>query len=112
MKVDELHTNYDIIPASESSESSEEVSVPNITINQFLIKDAEPIRYRSLSDSLDVAINIDNVLLNGKDAPCYNLKVEANGKTPMLGFVNLDNLPISLTGAIDWNRKRPLSRGT
>ena len=109
VKVDELHTNYDIIPASESSESSEEVSVPNITINQFLIKDAEPIRYRSLSDSLDVAINIDNVLLNGKDAPCYNLKVEANGKTPMLGFVNLDNLPISLTGAIDWNRKRPLS---
>lgn len=109
VKVDEFHTNYDIVPASEPSESSEEVSVPNITINQFLIKDAEPIRYRSLSDSLDVAINIENVLLNGKDAPCYNLKVEANGKTPMLGFVNLDHLPISLTGAIDWNRKRPLS---
>ncbi len=103
-------SNYDIVPASSGSEEeSTSSSLPNISINSFLIKNATPIRYRSPADSVDVTIAIENILLNGKDAPCYNLKVKANGETPTLGIINLDNIPVSVTGAIDWNHKRPFS---
>ncbi|MGN1172452.1 MAG: AsmA-like C-terminal region-containing protein [Muribaculaceae bacterium] len=108
VKVNEEYTNYDIVPAGESVEdASGETSIPDISINQFVISDAEPIRYRSLSDSLDVAIGIKNIVLNGEDAPCYSLDVKANGRTPMLGVINLDEIAVSVNGAIDWNRKRP-----
>lgn len=107
-KLNDNLSNYDIIPTSgEETAESESMPIEDISINKFAIYNAAPIRYRSLSDSIDIEINIENITLNGKQAPCYAIQVTANGKTPLLDMFNLDNLPLSISGTVDWNQKSP-----
>lgn len=110
VKVDDSHTNYDIMPVSGEKDTTEtSSSIPPISINRFLIKNAKPISYTSLSDLIHVEVDLANIDFTGKDAPDYSLTVKANGRSPLLGKINLKNLPVTLDGKISWDDSNPYS---
>ena len=59
LQVDDSSANYLIAPPQEASEKTSGSSVtalPRISINRFAIVGADPLRFRSLKDSVDVAV--------------------------------------------------------
>lgn len=110
VQVNDSISNYQIVPISEEVEESEEpVSIPEITINSFKILKAAPLRYRSLADSLDVALRLENVDLDGPEAPVYRLEVEGGANLPILKDFNLNDLILGLNGDLTWNPDSPFA---
>lgn len=110
VKADDNHANYNIAPESDEKDTTEtSTSLPPISINRFLIKNAKPISYTSLSDSIQIEIDLDNIDFTGKDAPDYTLTVIADGRSPLLKKINLKNLPVKLDGKISWDDSKPYS---
>ena len=112
VKLNDNFANYDIVPASSDTtqtEESETLELPNIAIDRFAIVNANPIRYRSISDSLDVAVDIKTILFEGTEAPVYKLGIKANGSTPLIRDFNLDSIPVAVNGNIEWKSAEPLA---
>lgn len=112
VKLNDNFANYDIMPASADTTQTEESAalvIPDIAIDRFAIINANPIRYRSVSDSLDVAVDIKTILFEGTEAPLYKLGVKANGTTPIIRDFNLDSISVVLNGNIEWKSAEPLA---
>lgn len=107
--VDSLTANYNIVPPSapETEEDTTQTTLPRISIDHFAITDAKPIRYFSLSDSLDVTLKLKTVDLNGVDAPQYMLDFDGNVASPLLGIINLQKTPFVVNGGIEWDQSTP-----
>lgn len=104
---DEGHNNFDIFKTDQADDSTDKTDIPPVSINRFAIVDASPIRFRSLSDSIDLSVDIKTVDLAGNSAPDYKLTIRGAGKTPLLGNVNLDSLHVAVDGSIKWNPEYP-----
>ena len=112
VKLNDNFANYDIMPASADTTQTEESTalvIPDIAIDRFAIINANPIRYRSVSDSLDVAVDINTILFEGTEAPLYKLGIKANGTTPIIRDFNLDSIAVALNGNIEWKSAEPLA---
>lgn len=110
VQVNDSISNYQIVPATEDVEESDETtSIPEITINSFRIIEAGPLRYRSLADSLDIAARLENVDLNGPEAPVYRLEIEGGASLPLLKEFNLNDLILGLDGDLTWNPDTPFA---
>ncbi len=107
VKINDNSANYLIVPQSDEKTDSSTTVIPDITINRFSITGAYPVRYRSLNDSVDVEIYLNDIDFRGADRPDYRLTVKAEGRSPMLGNFNLDNLPVNLDGKISWSPEVP-----
>ncbi len=108
LKVNDAFANYNILPDDNQDDSTDITpSIPPISINSFIIQNAGPLKFRSLADSLSVEIDLKNITLGGKSAPDYTLSIEANGRSPMLGNLNLAELPVKIDGNISWSDKEP-----
>jgi hypothetical protein len=99
--------NYQIIPPSEDNDTTSTTSIPDISINSFKILNAKPLRYRSLPDSVDITAGLENVDLDGPEAPIYRLTIEGNTKLPMLADFNFNDITFGLDGNVDWSAKNP-----
>lgn len=107
VQVNDSVSNFDIFPKSEPGTVLEpESPMPEITINHFAITNALPIRYRALADSVDVAVTLRTVDLQG-DAPQYRLEVATDIETPLLADFNYNQMTFSLDGKINWAAERP-----
>lgn len=113
VQVNQEYANYVQVPASADTVPADdsEAYIPPISINRFAIIDSKPIRYRSMADSTDISVILKNINFSGHKAPDYQLSVIADGKSPMLGMVNLDDLRITLDGGIKWDREKPMAVG-
>lgn len=100
--------NYLIFPPSEEEPDTSAVTVPNISVNRFVISEGMPVRYFSAADSIDVALTINATEIDGEDNPVYNLSFDAGTSASMQPYLSLLKLPIVVNGAIDWNHERPL----
>lgn len=101
--------NYLIVPSGEPSDTtSSPMVMPRISINRFAITDAAPLRYRSLSDSVDVSVGLRELSLNGREAPSYRIMVDGNMHMPLLGEFDLTSLAFGADGRVDWDMSRPL----
>lgn len=110
VQVNDTISNYQIVPITEEvDESDEATSIPEITINRFRIFEAGPLRYRSLADSLDIAAKLENVDLDGPDAPVYRLEIEGGTSLPLLKDFNLNDLALGLDGDLTWNPDTPFA---
>ena len=103
--------NYDIFSSSASADSTDiqntTTRLPDISINHFTIKDAGPLTYYSLRDSIYLSASILNTKLdsNGKDA--YSLNISGNALSPMLDEYNLKPLSVAINGRIKWSPTTP-----
>lgn len=106
IQVNDSVSNFDIFPKSAPDTTSSGV-MPEITINRFVLTDAEPIRYRNLSDSIDVAATLRTISLDGEDVPQYQLTIDSHVATPLLADVAYENVNIGLDGKINWSAAKP-----
>lgn len=105
IQVNDTVSNFDIFPTSPPDTTS--TPLPEITINHFAITDARTMRYRSLPDSVDVALKLRNISLNGDGAPRYQLEMDTRVETPLLKDVSYETAKFSLDGSINWSAKEP-----
>lgn len=103
-------SNYDIFPPSESKDTTE-VKIPNISINRFAITGGAPIKYYSVADTLEVALNLQVVDLDGNENPRYRLDFDANTSAKIAPWIDLRRLPLEANGLIEWSPKTPLKVG-
>lgn len=101
--------SLDIFPPSVKEDDMEDkpLSLPDISIGTFAITDGFPVRYRSIPDSLDIAVNLSTTRLVGEDAPVYRLDVAGLSSASIKSF-SISRLQLGLDGNIDWNIRRPL----
>lgn len=110
VSVDSTLANYDIMPASDPDtivEDTAAMEFPKIEIDRFLLIDAKPIRYFSLCDSIDVAMTIKNVLLEGEENPKYEIDFKGSLLTPLLEIINQKSTQIAVDGGIEWDYNNP-----
>lgn len=110
VQVNDSVANYDIVPPStEESDDESSFAVPYLSINRFAITDARSLRYRSLADSLDIAVGLHSVELAGEKAPVYALAFSGDVKMPLLSEFDFESLAFGATGSVVWERESPLS---
>lgn len=107
--VDSINSNFNILPPSEPEIESDTATtqLPIIEIDHFAIIDAKPIKFFSLADSIDVALQLNTTYLDGTNNPQYTLDINGNIATPLLGLINLKDMPFILNGGIKWNQASP-----
>lgn len=108
LQVNDSVANFDIIPTSEEADTAG-TAIPDIRINSFRIKESGPLRFRSLTDSMDVAARLENVILDGPDAPLYRLSLDGDADLPFLTEFSLAELTFGLDGTLEWNPDTPLA---
>lgn len=110
LQVNDSVANYLIVkPTTEEDSNTTSLSLPKISINRFAITDAEPIRYRSLVDSLDFALNLKTISLTDNSAPQYQLSADGSAISPMLCEFALNPLAFSANGDLQWSHHSPLA---
>ncbi len=110
LQVNDSVANYLIVPESaDTVPPSTPLVIPKFSINRFSVSDAGPIRFRSLPDSLDVALSLHAIDFAGHSMPHYRLGIEGGLKTGMLGEFGLESLDFGAQGGIKWDRSDPFS---
>lgn len=105
VSVDEETANYNIIPPTE--EDTTAVELPVISIDRFAITEALPIRYFSLSDSIDATVTLKTTSLDGTSAPTYAIAFDSDINSQLLETFNLNPFLFGLNGSITWDQKSP-----
>ena len=106
--VNDSVANYDIVPPSEEAADSSSLFIPGIILNRFVIENSGPLRYRSLADSTDLAVSLENVTLHGPDAPVYRLSARGATAIPLLKDFNLHEFTFGIDGRLEWSPDAPL----
>lgn len=106
VQVNDTIANYMIVPPSEKSDTSS-LPFPYISINRFAITGGAPVRFFSLADSIDAAVNLTTTSLIGSEAPLYSFDIAGNGSGRLAEVFEIPLLPFGLNGQIDWNQHKP-----
>ena len=109
VKVDSTLANYDIVPPSapDTVPDTTTTELPTIIIDKFALLAAKPVKYFSLSDSIDVTVNIKSTTLKGVDAPQYHFDFQGNVASPLLAMINQSKSPFIINGGIEWDQATP-----
>lgn len=110
VQIDSLTANYAIVPQSAPTEEPEgPLSLPDISIDRFLIDNGLTVRYRSLPDSIDASLRMDRVMLADTvaDGPLYALSLNGDVSAALLPLTIPSTL-FALDGKIAWSSRRPL----
>ncbi|MDE6126101.1 MAG: hypothetical protein K2G30_04020, partial [Muribaculaceae bacterium] len=102
--------NIDIFQASETADEPTldgPMVLPEISINHFSVTDAAPLRYVSVQDSVDVAVELREVRLGGHKAPFYALSANGGLATPLLDEFCFKTLAFSVGGSLTWRPENP-----
>lgn len=101
-------SNFDIVPPSvPDTTSSGVMSLPEISIDKFIIVDALPITYSSIPDNVNVGIVLGQTYIDGNGAPQYEVAFNGDVKALLPPTIVENNLPIGLNGKIHWNPETP-----
>lgn len=103
---DSASANFNIVPASSDSASSSS-ALPEIAINRFVLSGVSPVTFRSLPDSTDVRLTIDETSLHSAEQPLYSLRFDASGNGRFANTLNLDSLSFAANGGISWSPEQP-----
>lgn len=101
--------NYDIFPESKpDEEKAAEVSIPDISLNRFRIADRFPIRYFSLSDSVDIQLSLEPSEVLTENVPGYKLTLNSSLEALLPPEVSLDSIAVGLGGELGWRHDDPM----
>ena len=103
--VNDSVANYLIVPPDESQ--TEPSAMPRIAINRFSLIGDAPVRYYSLSDTMDVRMRLVSTNLTGAKAPQYTFEVAGNGGGELFSGFVLPDVPFSINGRVDWDQRAP-----
>lgn len=101
--------NFDLIPPSEPDSSA--TRIPSITIDRFALHDAGPLTYVSVRDSIDLSVDINEIVLDGSKVPLYRVSLDARGKSSRLEQYNFSPVNVGINGSISWNPGNPDALG-
>lgn len=107
VKVDDLHANYDIVPAAEEQSDTASSALPYVSIDRFALRGDAPVRYFSLCDSIDAVLDIASTTVDGSKAPVYTLLARADGGGRLAPMLDLAPVTLGVDGRVKWNQKRP-----
>lgn len=103
-------TNLDILPSSADDSPTppddEMLILPPLALERFVIEGDAPLRYRSVADSIDVALTLRNLSVIQADTPRYAVSFSAMPHTDMVALP--DSFAIGLDGNVAWDPSDPL----
>lgn len=102
-------SNYDIFPESETKDDdTADISIPDISVSRFKIADRFPIRYFSLSDTVDVQLSLEPSDVLTENTPGYKLVVNSSLDALLPPEISLDSISVGLGGELGWKHDEPL----
>lgn len=101
---DDSVANYLIVPKSEEDKAAD---LPDLGIDRFTVTGGAPVRYFSLADSIDISVDLNDVMLDGVAEPRYTVAVSGAGAGRMPSFELLRRIPFGLDGVVDWSPRDP-----
>ncbi|MDE6527574.1 MAG: hypothetical protein K2L78_00820, partial [Muribaculaceae bacterium] len=112
VQVGPAEANYLIVPEAAEPDTvgaATPLMLPKFSINRFTVTDAGPIRFRSMSDSLDVAMSLHNISLDGNDVPRYRLDIDGDVNAGLLAEFGFDTICFGAQGGMEWDSANPLA---
>lgn len=106
LQVNDSVANFNIIQPSAPDDTTKSV-IPDISINHFAITNARPFTYRSLSDSIDISLQLQTIDLADKGTPRYQFALATNIDTPLLRDIDFESSQLNLDSSISWSGKDP-----
>lgn len=103
VKLNDSINNYDIVPSFTETDTA--MTLPAISINNFVILGNAPIRYYSPNDSTDLTLNLMASTLSGRKAPTYVFDLAGSMGGRIAEDIKLPQVPIGIDGNIKWNQK-------
>ena len=97
--------SLDIFPPSEPSEPSDG-TVPDISFGLFEISGGFPVRFLSLPDSTDVALNVGTLKADGNGRPEYSIDL-AGHVGARAGSLTVPRISVGTGGKIKWSHTAP-----
>lgn len=84
------------------------LDLPPISLDRFTIRDAGPLRFTSLRDTVSLVARLDNITLEGHaPTPLYSLTISGSGNSQLLKDFNLDPLTLGIDGNLRWAPSAP-----
>ncbi len=108
---DSINNNFNIIPPSSDTTTTETTNIPDISIDKFIITEANDIKFTSISDSIDITIGLNTLNLSGEDSPTYAITIKGNAGSNLLNEFKLNPFELKLNGGIEWDNSNPLAIG-
>ena len=96
--------NYDIFKTQREDST---FTIPEIRIDNFVVKGEAPIRYFSSSDSTDMVLTLSSTDLKGSDAPRYLFDLEGVVGGKIVRGSEMPEIPIGIDGTVTWNQSEP-----
>lgn len=104
-------SNYDIFATADTTdnETAEEstLSLPDISISRFAVNDSRSIRYRLLSDSIDVTLNLKPTALAENQSPIYDFASSLHLDAKVSPDIDISQLALATDGTITWSSDAP-----
>lgn len=98
--------NYLIVP--EDKDDKEKLTIPNITIDRFVVTGDSRLSYFSLPDSTDVKGRLVTTLSHdGNSQPVYSVELTGAGAGSIGSGLKLPEMPFGLNGRIGWSAENP-----
>lgn len=106
---DSTRSSLSILPPSESDESSDPLSLPDLWLNRFVVVGDACLRYVSEPDSIDTSVIVNRTSLIGSDSvPEYQLSFSGLTQVPRR-LLPVDSLRVGADGAIAWSPAAPMT---
>jgi len=109
LSVNESLGNYLIYEsqAVEEEQDTSAVSMPEIAINRFSIKNPGPIRFHNAMTGENFNLRLKTFEIDGSDNPSYALAIDGDMAMPSLALYSLDKLRFGANGSIVWSPDKP-----
>ncbi|MDE6371671.1 MAG: hypothetical protein K2K92_09310, partial [Duncaniella sp.] len=99
--------SLDIFHKTEKEDTTDNVSLPHITLGTFAIEDSLHVSYRSLPDSISASATLGTLRLEGDKAPTYRLDISGI-TSAQTSVMSIAHVRVGLGGNIDWDIDKPL----
>lgn len=105
--------NFDVFPSDPESKpfTIDDLAEYSIRIHRFEMTDPLPMRYYNAMDGTEIALNFNNLMLDGNGAPLYTFDMRGNLSTPLMEGSPLEKIPFSVNGNIQWDIQHPRHLG-
>ncbi|MDE7426206.1 MAG: AsmA-like C-terminal region-containing protein [Muribaculaceae bacterium] len=105
--------NFDIFPSDPDAKpfTIDDLAEYGIRIHRFELTDPLPMRYFNAVDGTEIALDFNNLMLDGNGAPLYTFDMRGNISTPLMEGSPLEKIPFSVNGNIQWDIQHPRHLG-
>lgn len=104
--LNDLVTNFDILPPSGDAES-DTTGMVDISINRFTLRGGLDARYFNAADTTKMQLSLTPSEFVAEKAPEYALSTGGNARLSIAGTPLPDSIPFSFNTRVDWRHDHP-----